>query len=96
MRQTYEEVKVTASKTAHCPICGRTTRRSFTFSQTINPFNRWPDGQPKTRAEVTTAVQAQAREWQQRTVDPHDRCRLAAAALANETTRAPSANPRED
>lgn len=40
-------------------------RRQMTrkFFQTINPFNRRPDGAPKTRAEIMVELKAEADAW---------------------------------
>lgn len=80
MRHTFEEIKVTVYKTATCPICGRRTRRSRTFAQTISPFNRHADGIQRTRREVRAAVQATAQAWKRDPDGTHDRCLQTAAA----------------
>ncbi len=80
MRTVYEEVKVTAAKTASCPVCGKRTRRSKTFGQTINPFNRTASGDVKTRRIIQRELEAAALQWKQDPDGSHDRCRLASAA----------------
>lgn len=72
---------VTTARTGLCPTCGEKTRRSRTFQHTVNPFNRRPDGSPKTWTEVRADVEAEAAAW---TPDPavfeHDRCQAARLA----------------
>lgn len=60
---TYDEVKSKATARGPCPICGKTNTRSTTCTETINPFNRNADGEPKTPAEVRASVDAKARAW---------------------------------
>jgi hypothetical protein len=60
---TYERVPVTAVKRLPCPVCGKLLRRQRTFSETINPWNRNPDGTQKTSREVFASVSAKAEDW---------------------------------
>lgn len=62
---TYHFLKVEFRRTARgkCPTCGKATVRSQTFSQTVNPWNRNPDGAMKTHAEVAAAVREKAAAW---------------------------------
>lgn len=60
---TFQEVTRLAERSGTCVVCGRTTRRSQRFSQTVNPWNRNPDGSVRTVAEVRAAVQQEADEW---------------------------------
>ena len=65
-----------AERTGTCPTCGKKTRRTHTFEQTVSPFNRRADGQIKTWEEVRVDVKAAAAAW-----DPpadifeHEKCR---------------------
>lgn len=62
---TYDQINARATRTGKCPGCGRTTRRTRTFSQTENPFNRTADkSRPKTYEEILASVRAQAAAWQ--------------------------------
>ena len=36
---TFEPVRLRATKSGKC-LCGKTLKRTYTFEQTINPFNR--------------------------------------------------------
>lgn len=80
MRTVFEEVTVTATKTARCPLCGKRARRSKTFGQTINPANKNADGTVRTREQVRARLQALAAAWKKDPDGTHDRCRLAAAS----------------
>lgn len=64
----FEEVKYQASKSLPCPSCGKKVRRSRTFMQTISPFNKNADGQPKTREQIHVELHERAQEWQQEAV----------------------------
>lgn len=60
----FEAVRARRTKRGRCPMCGRSVLRSRTFEQTISPFNRHPGGEPRTRAEIRAAVEAEADAWQ--------------------------------
>ena len=59
---TYDRVTYTAVVPTRCG-CGRRGRVQKTFGQTVNPFNKNPDGSVKTKAQVLRSVTAQAEEW---------------------------------
>ena len=75
--ETYDVMRARAVRTGPCPVCGRRTRRSCTFTKTVNPYNRTADGsRPKTYAEVQATVDAQAAAWAPGPeVFTHDACR---------------------
>lgn len=81
MRHVFEEVTVTATKRATCPLCGKKGTRTRTFRQTINPANRNADGTVRTRAQVRAALLVEAEPWKRDPDGTHDRCRLAAQAV---------------
>lgn len=58
--ENYEEIRAYRQKTGTCPGCGKRVVRKFTTTQTVNPFNKNPDGTVRTKAEVRAAVNAQA------------------------------------
>jgi hypothetical protein len=60
---TFPVVTVRRRKAGPCPVCGRTVQRSRTFEQTVNPFNRKPNGDVKTSTEVREDVTAEADSW---------------------------------
>lgn len=43
-----------------CPTCGKRAKRSKSFENTVNPFNRNEDGTVKTWEQVAVDVQAMA------------------------------------
>lgn len=61
---TFEEVSQLAVRKGVCDVCGKRGRRQRTFTMTINPWNKNPDGTVRTRAEVKAANRAKAQEWQ--------------------------------
>jgi hypothetical protein len=60
----YAKIKHTAKRRATCEICGKHFNRQRTFTQTVNPFNKNPDGSVKTFMEVLAAVQVNAAMWE--------------------------------
>ncbi|GAA2376306.1 hypothetical protein [Gordonia cholesterolivorans] len=60
----FREVAITARSNDKCPVCGRRTTRSKKFWQTISPFNRLPDGTPKTRDDINRELKAEADAWE--------------------------------
>lgn len=60
----FEEIKQKAKKTVPCDECGKKVTRQRTFSQTINPFNKNADGNPKTSREISEELAAECREWE--------------------------------
>lgn len=59
----YDRVTTKRQHRGVCSECGKTTTRSRTFEQTVNPFNRNDDGSVRTRREVWLAVNVKADEW---------------------------------
>lgn len=55
-RYTFEEIVLKHIERFTCRSCGKPRRRTISYSQTVNPFNKNPDGSVKTRAEVRAAV----------------------------------------
>lgn len=70
----FQEIKHPVTKSVPCRAgCGKTVRRSTTLSQTVNPFNKNADGQPKTEQEIRAELKAEAEAWQP-TNDIHAEC----------------------
>jgi uncharacterized C2H2 Zn-finger protein len=63
IRYTFEVVKWQASKTVKCPSCKKMLRRSKTFEQTLNPFNKNAAGVPKSRTEILMELKDGAAVW---------------------------------
>lgn len=70
---TYERITRTASKTVLCTVCGRKLRRQRTFGQTLNPFNKNPDGTLKDRVDIGRALALEVEGWRD-TPETHDGC----------------------
>lgn len=59
-----------------CPACGKPASRSQVFSASVNPYNKRPDGTPKTWSEVAADVAASAAAWKPGPDEfEHDKCR---------------------
>jgi hypothetical protein len=65
----FQEVKYPITKRIPCRTCGKKFARSTTLYQTINPFNKNADGQPKTYPEIWKELRVEAEAWQ-----PDDLC----------------------
>ena len=50
--EMYDLVKHRAEKSGDCEVCKERVTRKRTFTQSINPYNRNKDGQPKTKYEI--------------------------------------------
>lgn len=61
--ERYDQVKQKVSKRGAC-ACGRICTRQTTIMNTVNPFNRRPNGEPKSYDEVRADVKAEAARWQ--------------------------------
>jgi hypothetical protein len=66
MRNTvyYSKVKHTAKRRVTCNVCGKHLNRQRTFEQTVNPWNKNPDGTVKTFMQVLASVHAEALVWE--------------------------------
>ena len=62
-RYVWESVVLVVRRSGKCPNCGKRRQRSKRFEQTVNPWNKNPDGTVRTRAEVVEAVRAEAAAW---------------------------------
>ena len=60
---TFDEVKRRATKNLPCPTCGKKVRRSTTFMQTVNPYNKLPNGDIKHPVHIRTELAAEAAVW---------------------------------
>jgi hypothetical protein len=72
----FDEVVYAVTKKVPCRACGKTLTRSTTLSQTVNPFNKNPDGTVKTEEQIWTELRAQAEAW-----SPSNDIHAACAAL---------------
>lgn len=59
----FQKVKFQTHRTGTCSVCGKRWKRSKTFSQTLNPFNRNAQGEVKTYSEIFEELREEARMW---------------------------------
>lgn len=59
----FQAVRVRRQLSGKCPVCGKRTSRSMTFEQTINPWNKNKDGNPKTYSEIIVELDEKANNW---------------------------------
>lgn len=69
----YDEVSYHARKVGLSAKCDKPATRQRKFTNTINPFNRNPDGSVRTRSEVWENVKRLGHEWEAEPVR-HARC----------------------
>ena len=62
-RYTFEEVRYPASKSVKCSGCGKSVKRSTTFTATVNPWNVNEHGDPASYAEVREKLRQKAIAW---------------------------------
>lgn len=60
MITTFLPVKISQIRSGTCSACHKRMKRTYTFEQTINPYNRKADGKtPKTREDIIAELQAE-------------------------------------
>lgn len=59
----FDGPSITEVRGGKCPTCGKPVTRRQTFSGTVNPFNKNPDGSVKTWDQVRAVVKARAKAW---------------------------------
>ncbi len=62
MRYTFEPITQRSQVKGICKHCGKRRTRVLTGHQTVNPFNRRPDGITKSRQEVIDSVMTELAE----------------------------------
>jgi tryptophan 2,3-dioxygenase len=67
----FQAVRRQVIKNARCADCGKRVRRSRTFEQTINPFNRLADGTAKDYTTIRRELDEEARAW----LDQPEQCK---------------------
>lgn len=60
----FREIPHQVTKSVPCAVCGKRVRRQRTFSQTLNPFNKRPDGQLKTTKDIMRELVTEGEAWQ--------------------------------
>lgn len=63
MRITFNVVKERAKKSGVCSECGKKRSRTKVFEQTLNPWNKSKDGNPKTPDEIRAELRAEVKTW---------------------------------
>ena len=69
----FSEVSRIRHASGSCPGCGKAVRRQRKFSQTLNPFNRNPDGTVKNVRDIQEELSVEAGQWVPDFT--HERCR---------------------
>ena len=59
----FHAIKHRAIKSGMCVDCGKRTRRQVTFEQTLNPFNKLPDGTVKSARDISLELAEEAETW---------------------------------
>jgi transcriptional regulator NrdR family protein len=72
-RYTFEEITRKVTRRVPCRVCGVKLTRSETLSQTVNPFNKDDDGNPKTEQQIVAELKTQAETWHPWN-DIHEKC----------------------
>jgi hypothetical protein len=83
MHYEFSKVSIPVQKSTKCVDCGKSLRRQASLWQTLNPWNKMPDGRPKTREDILVELRAERERWR---AQP-ERCK-ACAAIAEEASRA--------
>lgn len=68
MKHVFEQIKHTATKHGKCSVCGKRTKRSKTFWQTVNPWNRMHDGEVKSHEMIEQQLTERSEAWKQEPV----------------------------
>jgi hypothetical protein len=74
MRVHFEKVGFVYTKTGKCSVCGKRCTERKEFYQTLNPWNRMPDGTAKTEKQIRAEEEAKAAEWKRAPLT-HKKCR---------------------
>ena len=59
----FASISRRAVRTGECRVCHKKGRRATTITNTVNPFNKNPDGTVRTRVDVYRHVAELAAEW---------------------------------
>ena len=63
MKITFNVIREKAKKSGKCRECGKRCSRSETFEQTVNPWNKKKNGQPKSADEIRAELRVTVRTW---------------------------------
>lgn len=59
----FEEISVKGTRKWKDPETGKQRQQTKKFAQTLNPFNKNPDGTIKTRYDIVREITARRNEW---------------------------------
>lgn len=60
---TFREVALRGRKRVPCQSCGKFITRQRKFWQTLNPFNKKPDGELKQASDIHAELRDEQRKW---------------------------------
>ena len=63
MRVTFDEVKLKGVRRWKEPETGKPRQQTRVFMQTVNPFNKLPDGTMKDRQTIMAELIAERADW---------------------------------
>jgi hypothetical protein len=63
MRITFDKIELKATRRWIDPETGKKRQQTKTFMQTVNPFNKLPDGTVKDRVTIMAELHAERRDW---------------------------------
>lgn len=63
MRITFDEIVLRETVRWRDPATGRSRQMTRKFSQTVNPFNRGSDGEPKSPQQIREELRSEAYLW---------------------------------
>ena len=66
---TFREISVSATKSGKCIVCSKRRKRTKKFWQTLNPFNKNPDGTIKTVGDIIRESHEKARLWKEEPIN---------------------------
>jgi hypothetical protein len=59
----FQAITRKATRTGKCTVCGKAATRGTSFFQTLNPWNKHPDGSVKSARDIGRELQAEADAW---------------------------------
>jgi len=62
----FEEAKLRAERSGKCISCGKRRKRAFTYSNTVNPWNKDENGEVRSYGQVRQVVSDKLNEFMNR------------------------------
>jgi hypothetical protein len=75
VRIVFVPVKLYATKTGKCTVCGKYVKRQTIFEQTLNPFNKNKEGIPKNKIEIYKELYIERTNWMKEPIK-HKKCNI--------------------